>query len=116
MKPLIFLPLIFVLSYVVQLFLPWWSMALVCYGVCFALKVNKWYAFSGSLLAVFFLWVLKAYFADQNFDVPMSSLLGGLFGNVSTSAVFFLTGLIGGMVAGFSGLLGSWTGTLFQQK
>ena len=103
-------------GYASCLFLPWWSMALVCYGVCFALKVNKWYAFSGSLLAVFFLWVLKAYFADQNFDVPMSSLLGGLFGNVSTSAVFFLTGLIGGMVAGFSGLLGSWTGTLFQQK
>ena len=32
------------------------------------------------------------------------------------TAVFFLTGLVGGMVAGLSGLLGSWSVTLFQQK
>ena len=89
MKQLIFLPVIFVLSYILQLFLPWWIIALICYGVCFILRVNKFYAFTGSLLAIFFLWVVKAYFADQNFDAPMSALLGGLFGNVSTSAVFF---------------------------
>lgn len=116
MKQLIFLPVIFVLSYILQLFLPWWIIALICYSVCFILRVNKFYAFTGSLLAIFFLWVVKAYFADQNFDAPMSALLGGLFGNVSTSAVFFLTGLVGGMVAGLSGLLGSWSVTLFQQK
>lgn len=116
MKPLIFVPIIFVFSYFLQLFLPWWIIALICYGLCFVLKVNKFYAFTGSLLTIFLLWVLKAYFADQNFDTPISVLLGGLFGNVSTSAVFFLTGLIGGIVAGFSGLLGSWTTSLFQNK
>jgi len=116
MKTLIFIPVIFVLTYFCQLFLPWWSLALICFGACLFFKVNKFYAFSGSLLAIFFLWVLKAYFADQNFDVPMSSLLGGLFGNVSASAVFFLTGLTGGLVAGLSGLLGSWAGSLFLNK
>jgi len=116
MKTFIFIPVIFVLSYFLQLFLPWWIIALICYGVCFVLKVNKFYAFAGSLLTIFFLWVVKAYFADQNFDAPVSALLAGLFGNVSTSAVFFLTGLVGGIVAGFSGLLGSWSGSLFQNK
>jgi len=70
-------------GYASCLFLPWWSIALICFGVCFVFKVNKFYAFAGSLLAIFFLWVLKAYFADQNFDFPMSGLLSGLFGNVS---------------------------------
>jgi len=116
MKPLLFLPVLFVLSYFVQLFLPWWSMALICFGVCFVFKVNKFYAFAGSLLAIFFLWVLKAYFADQNFDFPMSGLLSGLFGNVSSFAVFFLTGITGGLVGGLSGLCGSWSKSLIQSK
>lgn len=112
MKNYSFILIIVVLSWIMQLFFPWWIIAVVCFVVCYVFKTSGFTGFSGSLLAVFVLWFLGAYLNDSHFDQPMSHILGSLFGNVSSSAVFFLTGITGGLVGGLSGWLGSRTRTL----
>ncbi len=109
MKQLTFVFMIVIIALLAQFILPWWIISIVCFSVCCIMRPNKFIAFGGSFLAIFVLWYVKAMMADTNFDVPMSSLLGGLFGDISPTAVLFLTGLIGGFVGGLSGLMGSWT-------
>lgn len=89
--------------------LPWWISGVICFILCYLLKPGYFTSFSTSLLSVFIIWYLKAYISDSNFDVPMSQLLGKLMGNISSSNVILLTGLIGALSSGMAGLLGHWT-------
>ena len=116
MKSLIFIPLVIVVTFLAQMVLPWWIIAPIAFMICYVFNPGKFSSFTGCLLAIFVLWSLKAYIADKNFDVPVSGILGGLIGNVSQGAVFFLTGIIGGLVAGLSGLMGDWTRTLSKKS
>ena len=116
MKQLTFIPIIIILSAICQSFFPWWSIALVSFGVCYFINVNKFMAFSGSLLAILILWSTKAWMSSQFFDTPMSEILGALLGNISTTSVIFLTGLVGGVVAGLSGLSGNLVKSIIRVK
>lgn len=116
MKNIILITTIIITTYIIQLFLPWWVIAVICFVVCYLSKVSKFVAFINSLLAIFVLWYFKAWMADGNFDEPMSFLLGNVLGGISSSAVLFLTAIIGGLVAGLSGLLGSWSRSLFSKN
>jgi hypothetical protein len=109
MKLIFFIANVVFWSFLAQQFLPWWIIAIVCFVVAYIFHLSKFSSFVACLLSIFGLWILKVWVSDTNFDVPMSQLLGSLLGNVSSSAVYFLTGMIGGLVAGLSGLLGSWT-------
>ncbi len=114
MKNIAFIPLFILIVFICQLFLPWWIIVIISFLVCYILKIDKFISFAGCFVSVFLLWILKAYIADNNFDVPMSVLLSGLMGNISKGAVFFLTGVIGGLISGLGGLLGAWTRQISQ--
>lgn len=116
MKSLTLIAIIAVSTFGLSLFLPWWICGIVSFVVCYLWKAHGFTGFSASLLAVFIVWYGKAMVADQNFDTPMSDLLGGLLGGVSGGAALFLTGLIGGVAAGLAGWLGGWTRALSQPK
>ena len=96
MKSLIFIPVVIVVTFLAQMVLPWWIIAPIAFMICYVFNPGK--------------------FSDKNFDVPVSGILGGLIGNVSQGAVFFLTGITGGLVAGLSGLMGDWTRTLSKKS
>ena len=116
MKSIGLIAIIALSTFALSHFLPWWICGIVSFVVCYLWKTNGFVGFTASLLAVFIVWYGKAFFADQNFDTPMSGLLGSLLGNVSGGAALFLTGLIGGIAAGFAGWLGSWTRALSSPK
>ena len=109
MKKLSFIPILIIIAFIAQLFFPWWILVIISFSVCYVFDPGKFIAFGGCFISIFLLWSLKAYMADGNFDVPISELLSGLMGNISRGAVFFLTGAIGGIVSGLSGLIGVWT-------
>jgi hypothetical protein len=116
MKQLILIPIIIIVTYVAQLFLPWWIITVICFVVGYFADVSKFVAFASSLLAIFVLWYSKAWMADGNFDEPMSTLLGNVFGGISGTAVLFLTAIVGGLYGGLGGLLGAWSRLLFSKK
>lgn len=116
MKNIVIIPIIIFISYLAQIFLPWWIVSVICFVVCYSADLSKFVAFASSLLAIFVLWYFKAWIADGNFDVPMSILLGNVMGGISGGAVLFLTAMVGSIVGGLSGLLGAWSRLLFSKK
>ncbi len=112
MKSLALIVIIAVLTFALSHFLPWWICGIVSFVVCYLWKTNGFVGFTASLLAVFIVWYGKAFFADGNFDTPMSDILGSLLGKVSGGAALFLTGIVGGLAAGLAGWLGGWTRSL----
>ncbi|MCW5908525.1 MAG: hypothetical protein KIS94_11750 [Chitinophagales bacterium] len=108
-----FLPaflLILIVSYALQLFLPWWIVALVALLAGFALKQKAWAAFVAGFAAVFVLWGAYAFIlssannhllADKIAEL-MKPLTGG-----NRNALFIITGTLGGLVGGLGCLTGN---------
>ena len=104
--------LIIILGGVTQLFLPWWSIAMVAAIIGFLFKFDhSLWSFLAGFLAVLLLWSGYAAYLDIENAHILSERMGNLFGNISSSGVIGLTGLIGGLVGGFFAM----TGTLGQK-
>lgn len=99
---------IFLICFMAQCILPWWVIAPICGFLCFYLKPTLFQGIIITFFAVSLLWASKAYFADQDFDVPLSRLLGQMFGGISSIAMYSITALIGGIVATLGAILGIW--------
>lgn len=115
MKQILLFILIVALVYPASLILPWWICGVICFVIAYIIKPGYFTAFGVCLLAVFVIWYTKALWSDSNFDIPVSQLLGNLFGKISKDAVLMLTGLTGALPAALSGLLGNWTRSIINQ-
>ena len=113
MKFLISIILIALLSFAVGLYLPWWSLALVAFLVAILIHQRAGKSFLTGFLALFFLWGIMAFVIDQHNQQILSAKvsqmlpLGG-----SGIALILVTGLIGGLVAGFAAMSGSYLRTV----
>lgn len=102
--------LIAVLSLLVQLVLPWWSLALVAFAVCFwrgaifrGAGRAFWYGFAGVAL-VWFVYALLAHLrTDGIFTGRMSQLL---FKADAPALLMAVTAVLGGLVGGLAGMAG----------
>lgn len=100
-------------SLILQLFLPWYIVAVVAFAVAYFVKQNSFSAFASGFVAVFLLWVLYAYMlssANENLLATKFATLLPLKGNVTL--LLLITGIIGGLVSGFSALTGSLAGKI----
>ena len=101
-----------ILSAILQNLLPWWVIAPIAFVVCYLMKM-KWYtAFLAGFLGLFILWAGMAFYIDHANEHILSSRISVLFfKTVKPFAVIIMTGVIGGLVAGFAGM----TGALFSK-
>lgn len=109
--------LIAAISAIAQLFLPFWSVALVAFIVCLVTSGNGFSAFSAGFLAVIILWGLVAAIIDINTSSILSSKIAQVLplrGNVTL--LMLLTVLVGGLVGGFGALSGSMFRVLFVKQ
>ena len=100
-------------SCLLQLFLPWWTIAIAAFAVAYFIKQNSLLAFVAAFVAVFFLWVVYAYMlssANDNLLVGKVAELLKALTKGKTSTLYIITGLIGGLVSGFAALTGSLAG------
>lgn len=93
-----------------QLFLPWWTIAVAAFGVAYFVKQNSFAAFLSAFVAVFLLWVVYAYMLSSTNENILTTKVAELLkaltkGSVTT--LYLLTGLIGGLVSGLGALTGS---------
>ena len=104
--------LIAVLSFAASLFMPWWVIAIAGFVVAFTIPQKTLFAFLSGFTALFILWIgLSFYISSANDDLLVHKM-SILFLKVDNPILlFFLTGLIGGLVAGF----GSLSGRLLRQ-
>ncbi|MCG2616663.1 hypothetical protein LZZ85_20355 [Terrimonas sp. NA20] len=109
MKFLTALLLTALLSFVGGLYAPWWSLALMSFLVAVLVAQRPGKAFLAGFLALFLLWGCVALWLDVRNKGLLSARIGELLGLGSSSILLILvTALIGGLVAGFAALTGSY--------
>ncbi len=104
---IISLVLIAIAAFALQMFLPWWSIAIAGFAAGLIVKQKSGMAFLAGFIAVFVLWVIYAYMlssANNNILASKVAVLLPLKGHVKL--LLLVTGLIGGLVAGFATLSG----------
>jgi hypothetical protein len=107
MKFFISIILIAALSFAACLFLPWWVIAIVGFVVAFAIPQKSGLAFLSGFIALFILWAgMSIYMSNANGNLLVHKMSMLFLKTDNSTLLFVLTGLIGGMVAGFGSLSG----------
>lgn len=99
--------LILIAAFILNLFLPWWSIAIpgLVLGIFF--KQRGVHAFLWGFLGVFLLWGGQALYIHIANDGILSTRIANMLGVGSPLIVILVTGLIGGLVSGLATLTGS---------
>jgi hypothetical protein len=108
----------FVLSFIsvlivggaLQLFLPWWIIAVVAVLVGYFFKQGSGLSFLAGFLGVFILWTGYAYLLSSANNHLLASKIAELMAPLtggSKNVLFLLSGVVGGLVGGLSSLTGS---------
>jgi len=110
MKFIIAILLTALLSFAVGLFtsLPWWSFALCAFIVAVAIHQIPWKAFLAGFLALALLWGSMAAYKDLSNEHILSTKIAALLSLGSSTLLLVVTALVGGLVAGFAALTGSY--------
>ena len=109
--------LIALLSAVLQLFLPWWIIAFVAFGVCFWRSNTGWRAFGNGFSGIAIVWFLYALIIHLQTEGILTGRMSGLlFKSEMPILLLILTPLVGGLVGGFAGLAGRQLWAVFAAK
>ncbi len=101
------------MALILQIFLPWWSIAIAGFisGIIFTQKPGQ--AFLNGFSGIFALWAavsLYIYFVNQGL---LAERLADLFSLPHGLLVIILTALIGGICGGLSAVTGNYFSKLF---
>lgn len=103
---------IIILAFILNLFLPWWSIAIpgLLFGYSFRKKIAG--SFGWGFLALFLLWGAQALYIHIANDGILSTRIAEMLGVGSPYLVVLITAVLGGLVSG----LATMTGALANQK
>lgn len=100
------LQLIFILlvAFVLELFLPWWCIAVAAFagGLLFNSKAN----FLAGFLAIALLWTIKALLIESSAATTLTDRVASIF-MLSKPLLFLVMAILGGLVGGFAAMTGS---------
>ena len=109
MKFLFALLLTALFSFIAGLYLPWWSIAIAAFIVALMVYQRAGIAFLSAFWGVLLLWSSLSFWIDSENESILSARIGELLGIGNNSFLLvIITGAIGGLVAGFSAMSGSF--------
>ena len=104
------------LSFATCLFLPWWVIAVTGFVVAFAIPQKAGIAFLAGFVALFFLWAGLSFYMSATNNHLLAHKISLLFIKVDNPfLLIIITGVIGGLVAGFGSLTGRLSRKLFTR-
>lgn len=97
------------LAFAIGLFeFPWWSFAITTIAVFAAIPQHAGKSFLAGFVAIFCLWSLMALKIDLANEHLLSTKVASILSlNGNYSLLLLITGIVGGLVAGFAALTGS---------
>jgi hypothetical protein len=96
------------LSFATGLYLPWWTVAPVCFIVAAVISLRRGIAFLAGFLAIFLLWGGMSFLISlMNEHILAHNMSILILKKDSPILLVLLTGAIGGFVGGFAALSGS---------
>lgn len=104
MKFILQILFIMVIGYLMELFLPWWSIAITAFLAGLLLTSNL--SFLAGFLASGSLWLLKAWLIDADAATPLVEKVAEIF-TISKSMLFAVTFFLSALVGGFAALTGA---------
>ena len=99
--------LIAVLSLLAQFVLPWWSLAIIAFLVCYWRSQRAGLAFFYGFAGIALVWIGYALFIHVQTDGAFTGRMGELLFKANNTVLPLLaTALLGGLVGGLAGLSG----------
>ena len=109
MKFLAALILTALLSFIAGLYLPWWGIAIAAFIVALLVHQKAVKAFASAFSALLLVWGGFAFWIDRENESILSARIGELLGIGNNAFLLILiTGVVGGLVAGFAAMSGSF--------
>lgn len=102
--------LILIVSLILQLFLPWWIIAIVAFILSAWKAGSEKRAFFHSFAAIFTLWIAAGLVKTLPNENILANRVGEMlklpFADINWLVVLLVTGIIGGLMAGLAGFAG----------
>jgi hypothetical protein len=96
------------LSFITSLWFSWWIIAIVSFLVALLIHQKLWKSFLSGFLGLFLLWVGLAIWIDIKNQGLLSAKIAELLPLGGNSILLLcITGVVGGLVAGFAAMSGS---------
>ena len=109
MKFLVSVILTALLAFAAGLFLPWWGIAIAAFLVALVVYQRGGMSWLSGFLAVFLLWCGLAFWINMKNQGILSERIANVLPLGGNSILLILvTGFIGGLVAGFAAMSGSY--------
>lgn len=109
MKFLAALILTVLLSFIAGLYLPWWSIVIAAFIVALIVRQKAGIAFLSAFCGLLLLWSGLSLWIDTKNESIFSAKIGVLLGVGNNPFLLVLiTGIVGGLVAGFAAMSGSF--------
>lgn len=108
--------LMILLSAMVQYFLPWWSVALVPFGISAWKGSSGKGAFFNGFFSAAVLWAALAFYEHQRSGGLLTERISVLFQGVGMPVLLAATVLIGGLVGGFASMSGYFLRQLISPR
>lgn len=98
-----------ILSFIVGLYAPWWSLAIVAFFISLLIPKRPLSSFISGFVGVFFMWWIVASFINARNNNIMANKIGEMFGiGHNPLMLLLITAFVGGLVAGFAALTASY--------
>ena len=104
------------LSYGLERFFPWYSVAFASFIVAYLINIRGFASFIAGALGVGLLWLGYAWMIDQNTHSILSDKMAGIFSLSDSVYMLIITFLIGFFVGGFSAWSGQSLRNAFSKK
>jgi len=106
-----------VLAIVLSFLLPWWSIMIAAFIASVFIPLRKASVFFIPFLAILLYWGVYSYVLSSANDFTMAYKVSKLFITTGNSyLLILLTGVIGGLAAGLSGILGKQIASFSSNK
>ena len=103
------------LGFVVQSYMPWWTIAFVAALFGAVIKFSTLQSYLVGFFGVFLLWGVYAGILNSGNDGILAAKMGILFGELSAFQMVIVTALLGGIIGGFGALTGKLGRNLLSQ-
>jgi hypothetical protein len=96
-------------AFLTGLYMPWWGIAIAAFVVSAAIPQKPAFSFLSGFLGVFLLWEILAWWIDNKNNGILSQKIANILPLGGSSVLLIvITSIIGGLVAGFAALAGTY--------
>lgn len=106
-----------IIALLLSQFLPWWSVMVASFLTALIISLNRMAVFFVPFLAIMLFWMVYAFWLSSANDFILAKKIAVLLPlNGNAYLLIFVTGIIGGIAAGVSGIFGKQCNLLLNKR